>query len=471
VSKLKFVLSDLHLGAGFGKEAGNALEDFAADQHLVHLLQQISGESEQDKREVELIINGDFFEFLQVPAVDNYDPAMLYPPEAYLDSSQEASIKRLNLIFEGHRELFKAFSDFMQADAPKRRITIIKGNHDVHLYWPKIKSQLRELLGASGPRASLLLFAADFISREQIYVEHGHQRTEKINCYHDFHDPRLPDDPFQLYYPPGSNFTIGFLNQVERERWFVDSIKPVIALVWFAFGWDFDFAATMLASFIHHTAPPEANSIVATHHYPAADGAQTLLKRLEDRDERRQMAQRYNNDAAFREEFHRQIEPYLNELNPSGLNSVQPEIQSDPVAMGRAVQSYQQLTLQRAAAEIAGQENAKVVLFGHSHRPVYHELTASSIYINTGCWLGQQDLANSSPETWQALFQGAAKPDQFHPLQLPYARIEYEADDCPIAQLLDFANDNAVFHQPAGKQINFFTRLLNRFTSPSKYAT
>ena len=63
MSKLKFVLSDLHLGAGLGKEAGNALEDFTADQHLVHLLQQISGESEQDQREVELIINGDFFEF------------------------------------------------------------------------------------------------------------------------------------------------------------------------------------------------------------------------------------------------------------------------------------------------------------------------------------------------------------------------------------------------------------------------
>jgi hypothetical protein len=161
----------------------------------------------------------------------------------------------------------------------------------------------------------------------------------------------------------------------------------------------------------------------------------------------------------------------LNELNPSGMNSAQSEIQSDPVAMGRAVQSYQQMTLQRAAAEIAGQENAKVVLFGHSHRPAYHELAASSIYINTGCWMGRQYLASSLPETWQALFQEAAKPNQFHPLQLPYARIEYEADDCPIAQLLDFADDNAAYHRPADKQKSLFTRLLNRFTSPSKDAT
>jgi len=469
VSKLKFVLSDLHLGAGFGIEAGNPLEDFTADQDLVHLLQQISAESKQDKLEVELIINGDFFEFLQVPAVDNYDPATLYPPEAYLDSSQEASIKRLNLIFEGHRAVFKALSDFMQAEPPKRRITIIKGNHDVHLYWPKVKSQLRDLLEASGPRASLLLFAAEFISREQIYVEHGHQRTERINCYRDFHDPRLPDDPFHLYYPPGSNFTIGFLNQAERERWFVDSIKPVIALIWFAFGWDFDFAATMLASFIRHTAPPEANGSVATHHNLTPSDTQKFLEKLNDRAERSRMAQHYASDPAFREKFHRQIQPYLNELNPSGLDYAQPDIHSDPTVMGRAVQSYQQLTLQRSAAEIAGQENAKVVLFGHSHRPVYQELAKESVYINTGCWLGRQNLADSSPETWQALFQGVVKPDGTQPRQLPYARIEYGLHNQPTAQLLDFANDNAALHQPTAKQTNFFSRLLSRFTTPPEY--
>ena len=50
MSKLKFVLSDLHLGAGFGGEAGNPLEDFIADQELAHLLQQISAESQQDNR-------------------------------------------------------------------------------------------------------------------------------------------------------------------------------------------------------------------------------------------------------------------------------------------------------------------------------------------------------------------------------------------------------------------------------------
>ncbi len=62
-SKLKFVLSDLHLGAGYAPH--NPLEDFTADEQLIAFLQQIRAESEQHQREVELIINGDFFELLK----------------------------------------------------------------------------------------------------------------------------------------------------------------------------------------------------------------------------------------------------------------------------------------------------------------------------------------------------------------------------------------------------------------------
>jgi hypothetical protein len=135
--------------------------------------------SEQDRREIELIINSDFLSFCMFPAVDRYDPDERYPLETYLDSSQQASIKRLNLIVEGHPEVFDALSDFIHVEAPQRRVTIIKGNHDVNLYWPGVKSRLREVLGASGSRSALLLFAEEFVSRERIYVEHGHQRTEK----------------------------------------------------------------------------------------------------------------------------------------------------------------------------------------------------------------------------------------------------------------------------------------------------
>jgi UDP-2,3-diacylglucosamine pyrophosphatase LpxH len=465
--KLKFVLSDLHLGAGYANE-GNFLEDFTADEQVVHFLREISHESENDQREVELIINGDFFEFLQVPAVDHYDPHTIYPKEVYHDSSEAASVKRLSLIIKGHQEIFNALSDFMHVEVPQRRITIIKGNHDVSLYWPRVKSRLREALGASGSRSSLLLFAEKFVSRENIYVEHGHQQAEKMNCYHDHIDPRLPDDPTQLYYPVGSHFVINFFNDVERKLWFVDSVKPLTALIWFALQWDFNFAAKMLVSFIQHTPAlvvsnfsPDNNSAISTDN---------LLKNLEDGDKCYQISQRYTSDPAFRQQFHQQISLYLDDANVANKSSAAfstSYIDSDPLAMGRAEQRQQQAALCHAAEEIARQEGARIILFGHTHHPVYEILGTGSIYINTGCWLEKQDLSTASPKIWKALFNGTQNYDNL-PGRLPYARLDYDEHNQPTAQLLDFANNNTRLQATDSQPTNFLARVFNRIITPKK---
>ena len=448
MSKLKFVLSDLHLGAGYHRlKDDDVLENFLVDEQLVHLLQQMQVESEQGQREVELIINGDFFEFLQVPAVDNFNLAKTYPPEAYLDSSQEASVKRLNLIVNRHRAGFRALADFMQVETPKRRITIIKGNHDVSLYWPLVKSRLREVLGATGRRSSLLLFAAEFISREKIYVEHGHQQTEQINRYPDFHDPRLPDHHTQLYYPPGSFFYIDLLHEVEGDYWLSQGVKPATALIWFALRWDFELGAKMLAKFIRRV---EAATTI-----PA--DAELLLNRLEDEVERGRLAHQYQSDLDFRQQFHQQIQPYLSEAAPPPADR-----SSDPLAFGLAEQEHQQQRLQAAAAEIARLEKADIILFGHSHHAVLEPLADDRIYINTGSWLGLPDLTETRVEDWEALFAGSLKTGNLT-IRLPYARIDYDRHDNPTAQLLDFARKKAAPQEPATGPTNFLSRLLSRF--------
>lgn len=464
--KLKFILSDLHLGAGFAGDGGNRLEDFTADEEFVRLLQHILHESEQDQREIELIINGDFFEFLQVPATDDYRPGTIYPPEAYLDSSEPASIRRLSLITRGHRQVFNALSDFMHASQPQRRITIIKGNHDVHLFWPRVKSHLREILGASGTRSSLLLFAEEFVSREKIYVAHGHQFAEKMNSYHDHLDPRLSANPNQLFYPAGSHFVVSFFNQIEHTHWFVDSIKPLTALIWYALPWNFDFAAGMLASFIRHTP-----ALVVSNFSPE-NGAtlppDTLLQSLEDAAERQKLAQQYANNPDFRLQFHRQIQQYLDDAGIAYKSATMPaefEVDSDPLVMGRAEQTRQQNALRQAAEEMSRREGAKVVLFGHSHRPVCEQLPNGSLYINTGSWLGAQDLNNAPPEIWKALLTGNPSPASAA-VCLPYARIEYDGHGNPSARLLDFANQNNPLQTPSsGPAPAWLTRLFGRITA------
>jgi UDP-2,3-diacylglucosamine pyrophosphatase LpxH len=433
--KLKFVLSDLHLGAGHRER--KHLEDITVDEELARFLQQIRQEGERDQREIELIINGDMFEFLQVPAVDHYDPDENYPIEAYLDSSEPASIKRLNLIVEGHPEVFNALSDFMHVEAPQRRITIIKGNHDVNLYWSGVKGRLREVLGASGARSSLLLFAEEFVNREKIYVEHGHQRTEKMNSYHDFLDPRRPDDLSQLYYPTGSYFNIDIFTRRGRERWFFDNIKPVTTLIWYALQWDFDFAASMLTQFIRYTPALVVSDFTPDKSFAVPGDA--WLQNLEKTETRREWADRYRADPGFRQEFHRQIQQYLHDataISQDTTLSPPAEVNSDPQAIGRADQIQQRAALCRAAAEIVQEHGANVIIFGHTHCPAQETLETGQIYINTGCWLS--DLSNVTPEIWTGLFDGSKDYTNFRP-SLPYARVDYDENNIPTGQLLYFA--------------------------------
>jgi len=426
----------LHIGAGQATAAGVPDQAFAATQQFIDFLHTIKDESERDNREIELIINGDMFAFLQVPAVDNFDPKIVYPASAFHDSSQEASVKRLNIIVQRNTAIFDALSDFIHVENPQRRITIIKGNHDISLFWPGVKTRLRELLGASGARASLLRFADEFVSREQIYVEHGHQRAEKMNGYQDSFDPRAATNPTQLHYPAGSRFTIDFLNGAKSRWWFVDHIKPATALIWYALHWNFDFACDALVSFIRHTPSLVVNDLEL--------GSQTLvanpklLRELESREQRDQLARNYAASPAFRREFHRLVQQYLGDATIDNKGEAAfrfVDISDDPLEMGQADQQRQRAMLNHAAQLVAAQERAKVILFGHSHFPVFETLPNGCTYINTGSWT--RDLSNAAPETWRALFSGTLAPADVPPT-LPYARIEYDDHGTPSARLLTF---------------------------------
>ncbi|MCG3208533.1 MAG: hypothetical protein FOGNACKC_02138 [Anaerolineae bacterium] len=432
--KLKFVLSDLHIGA---RNTGKAASGVSPAARFIDFLHTIRHESEQDDREIELIINGDLFAFLQTPAVDNFDPNAIYPKEAYLDSSAEASIKRLDIIAEFNPDVFNAMSDFLQVENPQRRLTIIKGNHDINLFWPGVKNRLREILGSSGTRASLLRFADEFVSREKIYVEHGHQRAEKMNGYHDSFDPRAASNPTQLHYPAGARFTIDFLNDAKQEWWFVDHIKPVTALIWYAFYWNFDFACQALASFIRHT-PSLVVSDLSMAEGTLTTATHSLLHELEDAAARRDLADKYAQSPAFRREFHQHVQQYLDDAvidnkGEAAFHFI--EVGDNPLEMAHADQQRQRAMLFAAAQKLADPDKARVIVFGHTHQPMQKKLSHGCIYVNTGSWV--EDLSDAPPETWRALFNGVLPPGHANRI-LPYARIEYDADDNPSVQLLYF---------------------------------
>jgi len=249
--KVKIIVSDLHLGAGsFDLDEGNLLEDFIVDKAFACFLDEMKKESETEGTDFELIIDGDMMEFLQAPAVDEFEPQRIYPPENYRSSSEEDSAKKVALIIEGHGTFFTALGEFIKPANPQRKVTIIKGNHDVNLYWPAVKERIRQAVYATGEeRAKLLAFEEVCICREGIYVEHGNQYSDKVNRVDNFEKPLDPEREGQLAIPAGSRFVIEFFNQVEWEKWWVDSVKPMTALIWYALAIDFPFAAKTLAAF------------------------------------------------------------------------------------------------------------------------------------------------------------------------------------------------------------------------------
>jgi len=432
--KLKIVVSDFHLGAGPPDITQNPLEDFIADNAFAQFLETIRAESDRDQKEVELIINGDFFEFLQVPAVDEFDAQRAYPSDAYTDSSQESSIKRLDLITAGHPTVFDALSDFIQVEVPRRRMTLIKGNHDVNLYWPGVKQRLREVLGATGRRASMLLFAERYVSREGIFVEHGHQYTEQLNRWENFDDPRDRNDIHQLEYPPGSQFVIDFFNAVERERIWTDSLKPLTLLAWYGLQWDFSFAAEMLLKLAKCVPASGTHEKSETN-----DSLDTLFRQLGDATACRDLSRRYRNSLDFRREFHTRAGQLLvPAVSPPGIFAwPAPPADESAIEIARAEIEEIQASMRRVATRVAVAEGAHVIIFGHTHRPCLETLEDGTTLVNCGTWGWLGGCDPTKGDDWKELF---GRHDQITPRpHLTYARIDYDKQDIPRAQLLEFA--------------------------------
>lgn len=430
--KFKIVISDLHLSAGYESE-GNLLEDFSSDQEFAALLDEIAAESEREGVDVELIVNGDAFEMLQVPHVDSFDPLMLYEPEDYHSSSEADSALKMALVIDGHRPVFDALGRFLQVGPPRRCVTFIKGNHDLNIYWKAVQDQIRRALAASGGRKTLLSFEERLISREGIYVEHGNQYADIMSQVKTMEEPRDRDDPSQLAIPPGSWFVMDVFNRVERERYWIDGVKPITALVWYALAFDFPFAAKAIATLIR--ALP---GIIRDGFLPFdTEEAGVLDQDWQDRVQVEALASRYESDMAFRAELNAELARVLSP-GPESLSfdaGLEADM-SEPVAMGDQVRQRLNSSLYAAAAKCAAESKAKLVTFGHTHDARVEDLPGGAVYINSGTWTWQADFGTAGKETWQDLFK---HPERFTgDRQLSYIRINYDADGDPVGQLLQY---------------------------------
>src|SRR5688500_4973543 len=115
--RIKIVVSDLHLGKGRILPGGgnNSLEEFYYSEKLVEFLHNYSSGAFREY-EVELVINGDFLNFLQVDYKGHFLNVL----------TEGVCLEILKSILDGHKNVFRAMSDF--AAKPGNSITYIVGN-------------------------------------------------------------------------------------------------------------------------------------------------------------------------------------------------------------------------------------------------------------------------------------------------------------------------------------------------------
>lgn len=212
--KIKLIVSDLHLGSGLVLEDGqlNSLEEFYFDEKFAEFIHFYTTGRFSDA-EVELILNGDIFNFLQTDYRGHFLTVI----------TEEITLEMIKRIIEGHPVFFKALKDLVSREG--NSITLVVGNHDQGMLWPRVREHLNQVIGHS------IRFRSLVYNFDGVHVEHGHMH-EAVNRL----DPRkfflkrnLPEPILNL--PLGSHFFVEVVLKIKHKYPHVDKIRPFDQMV------------------------------------------------------------------------------------------------------------------------------------------------------------------------------------------------------------------------------------------------
>lgn len=215
--KYKLVISDLHIGSGSAPGRLNPWESFSADDKLAEFLKFYSTDYFEDE-DVELILDGDVYDFLQVQ-VDGVFPEVI---------TEKMAVRKVRSCMDGHARAHRAIAEFLHA--PRKRVTILPGNHDFDLVFPKVQEALCERLTGrkSDPRVRFIC-DVDRMEFDGIQVHHGMQF--EAAQFHNFKEPFLSQNGGEpcLNMPWSSLFIINVITRLKQERPYVDKVRPFSA--------------------------------------------------------------------------------------------------------------------------------------------------------------------------------------------------------------------------------------------------
>jgi len=371
VAKNRYVLGDLHVGAG------DYLDDFDQDEAFISFLDTVAG-----RRGTELIINGDFIDFVAV----TLEKGISSRPFSRLGCTEDESLAKLERVLSAHGDLFAALRRFMEKG---HRVVLLPGNHDVDIFWPRVRDRLLEELG--GPDSDHFHFESSGIYRSgSLYVEHGNQYYAD-SVFEDFTHPFLRDPKtgeLRLERSWGSCFMEYFSNGMMSERNpFINNVRPIPNMVFLGIQDESLWFKTAYAYKLLH--------FMARVGFPPFKESRELLQRKR---EGRLDTWGYSRKR-FMELFSGRGRVELQGVDDAeGLSFAFPE-DDEPDESGRDELLLDSLATREDALSVAAREillsedGIDTVILGHDHRYYSNELQPvlggrkGKYYVNTGTWI------------------------------------------------------------------------------------
>jgi UDP-2,3-diacylglucosamine pyrophosphatase LpxH len=179
VAKYTAVVSDLHLCEAEPPNPRHPLwkkfksREFFFDEEFALFIKHIQKEGKDHS--VELVLNGDVFDFDSVSSlpVDPTFKISWLESRRGLDSEKEKSIYKIEVILRDHPIWVQAVSSFIKEG---HRVIFVFGNHDLELSWIDVQKKILETMGLDNDQRRRVRFVEWFyISNKDTLIEHGHQ--------------------------------------------------------------------------------------------------------------------------------------------------------------------------------------------------------------------------------------------------------------------------------------------------------
>ncbi|QBD81957.1 hypothetical protein EPA93_40665 [Ktedonosporobacter rubrisoli] len=219
MSIIKLVVSDLHLA-----DSSSMLDGFGERQQLAFegLVRATFPGGPLDQTQVELIINGDCFDFLATPP-------FTFAKEARPALAEEKIAK----IIQAHPAFFQLLRAFVEV--PGRRITFIIGNHDIELAFAAVRARVCSAIIGEAADARIY-FCPDrfYYPLPDVYVEHGNYYDYWNHVQEDLWDltgRALDTDPQSVSFPIGSLYYLQVLRIMNERYAYFDHFEPPMSYV------------------------------------------------------------------------------------------------------------------------------------------------------------------------------------------------------------------------------------------------